>query len=213
MKNIIIPFLILFSFCVVNAQDNRTVILDDLENNQAPSQEATSAFTATLKAASRLFADKDDLTSVMLVIPSGSEVDVLGADSTYLHVVFENAEGYIFKRHAVIKQTPFASRPAVQPRETVQQAEPQPQQRQEPQPQESRFTYLENKYGTSLAAKLIAGKIWKGMTAEMVRDSWGRPAKINRVISGNTLKEEWIYSNTWLYIEDDILFTWGPVSK
>jgi hypothetical protein len=45
----------------------------------------------------------------------------------------------------------------------------------------------------------------------MVNDTWGSPQKINRVISGNTVKEEWIYKNTWLYIEDDILREWGPV--
>ena len=64
-----------------------------------------------------------------------------------------------------------------------------------------------------MASRLIAGKIWKGMSGEMVRDSWGKPLKINRVISGNTVKEEWIYKTTWLYIEDDLLMTWGPVQK
>jgi hypothetical protein len=62
-----------------------------------------------------------------------------------------------------------------------------------------------------MAAKLMAGKIWKGMSAEMIKDSWGSPRKINRVISGNLIKEEWIFKNTWLYIENDILADWGPI--
>jgi len=49
------------------------------------------------------------------------------------------------------------------------------------------------------------------MTAEMVRDSWGKPQKINRVISGNDVKEEWIFKSSWLYIENDYLVEWGPV--
>ena len=60
-----------------------------------------------------------------------------------------------------------------------------------------------------MASRLITGKIWKGMSSEMVRDSWGRPIKINRVISGNTIKEEWIYKNTWLFLKDDYLVEWG----
>ena len=44
-----------------------------------------------------------------------------------------------------------------------------------------------------MAARIIAGKIWKGMNSEMVKDSWGNPEKINRIISGNVIKEEWIY--------------------
>ena len=50
-----------------NAQDNRVQVLQDLEHPRQSYHPETP--TATLSAASRLFADKDDLTSVMLVIP------------------------------------------------------------------------------------------------------------------------------------------------
>jgi len=193
----------------VPAQNNRSVVLQDLEKNQATDQNVTSS--ATLKSASRLFADKNDLTSVILVIPSGSEVEVLAADSTHLHVVFDENEGYILRRHAVMNEVSVASRTTSQTRQNVQEAEPQePQQQQQ---RVSRFSYLEYKYGSNMAAILVAGKIWKGMTAEMVRDSWGKPLKINRVITGNTIKEEWIYKSTWLYLENDILYNWGPVKQ
>ena len=85
--------------------------------------------------------------------------------------------------------------------------ETQPVQEQ----QQSRFSYLENKYGSNMAARLTSGKIWKGMNSEMVRDSWGPAEKINRVISGNIIKEEWIYTNTWLYFENNTLVEWGPI--
>ena len=203
MKKLIITLLLMSLICVTNAQGNRSVVLQDLEKNNLPDQETN--LTATLKSASRLFGEKDDLTTVILIIPSGSVVDVTGSDSTYYKVVFEENEGYIFKRHAVLNESPVVTKPATQKQEVQQEEQAVPQQ------QVSRFTYLENKYGTSMAVKLISGKIWKGMTAEMVRDSWGTPQKINRVVSGNTLKEEWIFKNTWLYIEDDILNEWGPI--
>lgn len=202
MKKLIITTLVALSVISVNAQNNRTDVLQDLENNQSSVQEKT--LTATLKSSSRLFGDGNDLTSVITIIPSGSIVDVLGYDSTYYHVVFEENEGYIFKRHAVLNETPAPPRQV-----TLMTAEPAQQEQPILQKEESRFTYLENKYGTSMAAKLIAGKIWKGMDSEMVRDSWGKPQKINRVISGNTVKEEWIYKSTWLYIQDDYLVEWG----
>jgi len=106
MKKLISVFLILFLACSVFAQDNRAVILQDLEKNKAVNQNVTSS--ATLKSASRLFGDKNDLTSVILIIPAGSEVDVLGADSTYLHVVFDENEGYIFRRHAAMNEVSVA---------------------------------------------------------------------------------------------------------
>jgi hypothetical protein len=58
---------------------------------------------------------------------------------------------------------------------------------------------------------MMAMKIWKGMTAEMVQDSWGSPRKIDRVINGNDVNEKWTYSKSWLYIENDRLVEWGPV--
>lgn len=190
---------------VVNAQSNKADQLQALEQNQASGQKITA--TATLKSSSRLFASKDDLTSVILIIPADSVVSVLDSDSTYFHVIFQDNEGYIFKRHAVLNKESASTRQTMQSQQAVEQAPPVQEQ------QQSRFSYLENKYGTNMAARLISGKIWKGMNSEMVADSWGTAEKINRVINGNIVKEEWIFKNTWLYFENNTLVEWGPVRK
>jgi hypothetical protein len=163
--------------------------------------------TATMKSSSRLFSAKDDLTSVILIIPSGATVKVIGSDSTYMHVTYEENEGYIFSKHAVIDKNPvnIAEKIMTQQQPVVQQ----PAKEQ----QESRFSYLENKYGTTMAARLNAGKVWKGMNSEMAKDSWGTASKVNREIDGNIIKEEWIYKTTWLYFENNTLIEWGPVKN
>jgi hypothetical protein len=205
MKKLLFSVLFLITVITVRAQADRTDILQNLEKNKSANQNITP--TATLKSSSRLFAGKDDLTSVILIIPSGSKVTVLGSDSTYLHVTFEENEGYIFSRHAILDKVPAAVPQSVLPQQAIRQDQPQQEQ------PESRYSYLESKYGTNMATKLIAGKIWKGMDAEMVQDSWGTAEKINRVISGNITKEEWIFKNTWLYFENNMLIEWGPVRK
>ena len=86
MKYLLATILLASAFYNVNAQETRSRILEDLERNKTTNQEIQSAYTATIKSATRLFEDKNDLTSVITVIPSVSEVDVLGADSTYLRV-------------------------------------------------------------------------------------------------------------------------------
>jgi hypothetical protein len=208
MKKLIISFLSLFLILAINAQTSKTDVLQDLEKNQPAGQELK--LTATTTAATRLFGAKDDLTTVIMILPKGSVVDVIGSDSTYFHVLFEENDGYILRRHALLDEPATVSQPAIRKVEPVaQETKPAVQQEQ----QQSRFSYLEDKYGTSMAAKLSAGKIWKGMNAEMIRDSWGKAQKINRIISGNTVKEEWIFKNTWLYLEDDILVEWGPIRK
>ncbi|HAM11079.1 MAG TPA: hypothetical protein DCP74_12600 [Bacteroidales bacterium] len=166
--------------------------------------------TATLTSSSRLFGNPDDLTSVIVVIPKGSSVTVLDSDSAFFHVLFEEDEGFINRLHAVLDKTPvIISKPEAKD-VPAEQNQPVSQQKQ---PQVSRFSYLESKYGTSMAARINAGKIWKGMNAGMVKDSWGKADKITREISGNTVKEEWIYRNTWLYLENNTLVGWGPVAQ
>jgi hypothetical protein len=205
MKKILFITLLIIGAIPLKAQTNKADQLQTLEQNQSANQNVTA--TATLKSSSRLFGTKDDLTSVILIIPADSIVSVLDSDSTYLHVVFEGNEGYIFRRHAVLDNitvnTPQTIRSQPEAKET------QPVQEQ----QQSRFSYLENKYGSNMAARLIAGKIWKGMNAEMANDSWGTAEKINRIISGNVVKEEWIFKNTWLYFENNTLVEWGPIRK
>jgi|SRR5450759_288460 len=205
MKKIMFFALFLIGVLSLKAQTKKVDQLQALEQSQPASQNVVA--TATLKSASRLFATKDDLTSVILIIPADSVVMVLDSDNTYFHVVFEENEGYIFKRQAVLDKIPVANQQTVQSQPAVQETQPVQEQNQ------SRFSYLENKYGSNLAARLMAGKIWKGMNSEMVSDSWGTAEKINRVISGNVIKEEWIFKNTWLYFENNTLIEWGPVRK
>ena len=205
MKKIIFSTLFLLIAFAAQSQNNKADLLQDLEKNQTVVQNATQ--TATLTSASRLFSAKDDLTTVIEVLPKGSVVNVLDSDSTYFHVTIEDTEGYIFKRQADLDIVPSEQPQAVQPKQEVQEKQPVQEQ------QISRFTYLENKYGTNMAARLSAGKIWKGMNSEMVKDSWGPAERINRVVDGNLIKEEWIFRNTWLYFENNVLVEWGPIRK
>ncbi len=225
MKKYYLSFLMIFLAFTVNAQEDKTGLLQDLENDQAlnsvsevqtdVSDDQDVIMTARLKSATRLFGDKYDLTSVIMVLPADTELEILDSDSTYLHVIIEDYEGYIYEKHAIISEAskPVLPEPEIAEEEAVVPEEEPVQQTVQPvqEREVSRFTYLENKYGSNTAAKLMAGKIWKGMEAEMILDSWGNPRKINRVISGNVIKEEWIFRNTWLYIENDILTEWGPI--
>jgi hypothetical protein len=207
MKTITLASLLLISTICLQAQNGRS--------NQPANNDQEAGLTATLKSATRLFGEMDDLTTVIMIIPKDSVVEVLGTDSAYYHVIYQDNEGYILKKHATLNSKPERKDIQSQQQEiqSRQPADRQESRRVQPEQKQriSRFTYLERKYGSNIASRLMAGKIWLGMTAEMVKDSWGSPQKINRVISGNYVKEEWTYNNTWLYIEDDILREWGPV--
>jgi hypothetical protein len=203
MEKLLFSALFLLIFISLNSQETKTDVLQGLENNQSADQ--NTSVPAIIKSATRLFRDKEDLTSVILVIPRDSIVFVVGSDDTFLHVEYIGNEGFIYARHAeLFKPDPEALQPVV---EVPANQEAKPVQEQKV----SRFSYLESKYGTSTASRIYAGKIWKGMDVQMVKDSWGSPKKISRVISGNIVKEEWFYSGTWLQFQNSTLTAWGPV--
>jgi hypothetical protein len=204
MKKILISSFLSILIISVNARENKTITLQDFEGNQQDSRNYVG--TATMKSASRLFKEKDDLTSVIVVIPQDSTVMVMGSDDTFLHVVFRGNEGYVYSRQAEVHKSAIALKPAIK-----QEYDSTEGRAVQPRLKVDRYTYLENRYGPALAAKLYSGKIWKGINSQLVQDSWGSPRKINRLISGNIVKEEWIYKNTWLYFQNNTLAEWGPV--
>ncbi|MGB8490225.1 MAG: hypothetical protein WCE64_04150 [Bacteroidales bacterium] len=166
-----------------------------------------SGYTATMKSASRLFRYRDDLSSVILIIPADSVVAVLGSEGVYLRVDYEGNEGYVYSSQAEINKAVPENAPVVSGNQAAVQENQASGQRM------SRYSYLQNRYGRSVGSKIYEGKIWKGMTPQMVRDSWGSPGKINRVVRDNNITDEWIYGNTWLHFTNNLLTDWGPVRQ
>lgn len=236
MEKLILSAIFLLMFIPAFSQnDNRTKILQDLENQQVNQQYAAqqvsqqvpdTGLTATLISASRLFRDKDDLTSVIIVIPADSVVTVLDSDTTYLHVVYQDLVGYIKSGDARINELQKVTEPAIAGEQKAdvlareeaaatkdQQVVKGERYQQEKTTEQDRYSYLVNKYGPDMASRIYGGKIWRGMNSEMVQDSWGSPRKINRVISGNRIKEEWIYRRYWLFFRNSTLVDWGSTNS
>lgn len=163
------------------------------------------------KGAVRLFSDKDDLTSVIQIIPDGTVVEAVSADTVFTLIRLGDVEGYV-KSDRLTAALPViaTTQPAVQPVQEVAPIQPavDAQARQIPT---ERFQKLIDKYGTDLARKIYQHKVWKGISSEMARDSWGKPKQVNRMYVNRSIEEEWIYSSKYLYFRDDVLVDWGPV--
>jgi hypothetical protein len=70
---------------------------------------------------------------------------------------------------------------------------------------------LTEKYGSQeIAEKIMANKIWLGMTDKMARESWGNPNEINRSVGSWGVHEQWVYKkkDTYLYFENGLLTSW-----
>ncbi len=171
------------------------------------------------KGAVRLFGDKDDLTSVIQIVPEGTVVEVIKADTAYTLVRFSEVEGYI-RSDKLTASLPvvYASQPTQKAQEATAQvyqeqavpARPQAEMQQEYAPA-NRYEALVSMYGADIGIPLYQHKVWKGINTDMARDSWGKPIQINRTYVDQSVDEEWIYSKKYLYFRDGVLIEWGPV--
>lgn len=176
------------------------------------------------KGAVRLFSDKDDLTSVIQILPDGTVVEAISADSLFTLIQLGEIKGYV-KSDRLTAALPVVSAELEELQPVQEEALQQPleapvqdaaqvqapgneQYRQVPT---ERYQSLSEKYGADLGLKLYQHKVWKGITSEMARDSWGKPKQINRMYVDTSVDEEWIYSRSYLYFRDGVLIEWGPV--
>ena len=60
---------------------------------------------------------------------------------------------------------------------------------------ETRRMELTKKWGPNVANKILDAKIWIGMTAEQLTDSWGEAEETEQSRYRNTIKETWKYNN------------------
>lgn len=159
---------------------------------------------ARLKQAARLFRDKDDLVSVITVIPAGTDVEVLSSEGAFLEVECGGNRGFLNAASVDFgKETRSADKVSdTSEKKELRSSGPIKSVRS------NRYENLENKYGRETARRIAEGKIWKGMDAEMVIDSWGTPAKIIKLINYNNVMEEWYYRDTRLVFQNNKLVSW-----
>lgn len=198
MRRVTLLTICLFLSVFAMAQNDKLGQLEQMEDKAPPQDPEYETIPATIKTTCRFFSDMDNLSSVMGYLQSGKEILVLGQTETYFLIRSDSTEGFVFKEKV---DCPLCA-PA--------EGEEQPVTAGTEQTQQNRYAYLKEKYG-DVADELYANKIWKGMTTEMVLDSWGKPQKITRNITSRKVQEEWVFKRYWLFFENDRLLDWGTI--
>jgi hypothetical protein len=101
--------------------------------------------------------------------------------------MFEGNEGFIYASHAAVNRTPVVSSPKsgslLRCTAEIQAARPVSGK------VTGGMSILNNSMVRPMPERYCRGKSGKGMNPEMVKDSWGSPRKINRIINDNTVRE------------------------
>lgn len=56
--------------------------------------------------------------------------------------------------------------------------------------------------------QVMDGRVQIGMTADMVREAWGAPTRINRTGTASRIMEQWVYGRTYVYLTNGRVTAW-----
>ncbi len=73
--------------------------------------------------------------------------------------------------------------------------------------------YLIAKYGREDGLKVFMGLVWKGMTENMLRDSWGNPDKIDKSVYTYGAFTQWYYGDIIYFFKNKKLIDWEEKRK
>jgi len=203
-------FTILLGFLLIvplNAQQFTEIErkLNQLEQNSTKSNIQTEATDTSFKSngvtssGCRLYSDIGNLSSVIAIIPADTRIFIVDIMDEYYYIKTEDNQGFV-KKSKIKPDQSYIEKPS----EVLNKPDTA-------KVFSSKLEYLRYTYGWETAQKIFDHKIWRNMTTNMVEDSWGRPDKINRIISSGQVKEEWIYPSTYLIFLNEKLMDWGPV--
>ncbi len=164
----------------------------------------TQTQNITTTSACRLFADIENISSVLSYIPKGTELEVTEYSGDYALVEYDGTKGWI--------RADKTSAPLSQEQSKVQDQynETQDYKSYNPNQVADRYTILIDKYGYNTGKAIYEHKIWKGIDNNMVKDSWGKPLQVSREINSSGTIEIWTYRKSWLLLRNGILTEWGP---
>jgi hypothetical protein len=69
-------------------------------------------------------------------------------------------------------------------------------------------SFYVKKYGQENGNRVFEGKVWKGMTEKMLKDSWGKPDKTHRNNYKWGVFTQWYYGNITYFFKNGKLIDW-----
>lgn len=154
----------------------------------------------TTTSACRMFADIENISSVLGYIPKGKEVKLIEYSGRYALVEYEGTQGWI--------KADKTNAPVAPVQENY--SEQQEGKSYDANIPRDRFSILVEKYGYRTGKALFEHKIWKGIDNNMLKDSWGKPYNVKRETNSSGTIEIWTYKKSWLLLKNGILTEWGP---
>jgi hypothetical protein len=156
------------------------------------------------KVPTKLYQKRGTWSEIIDTVPQGYTLLAYDYQSNYYLVEFDTLIGYVF----TLDVETIEKRVDRLEREKRRTEQTQKQRQETIALQNERKRILINKYGSDKGLRIFNGKIWLGMSMEMVADSWGDPSRINKSVGSWGVSEQWIYYGSYLYIRNGTLTSW-----
>ena len=69
------------------------------------------------------------------------------------------------------------------------------------------------KYGKVNGQRVLEGRVWKGMTEDMLKDIWGKPDKTHTDRHSWGVFTQWYYGDITYYFKNSVLIDWEQDTK
>ncbi|MBL7968660.1 MAG: SH3 domain-containing protein [Prolixibacteraceae bacterium] len=161
------------------------------------------------------------LSKISHTIPKGKTVEIISFENDFFTIRFDGGLGFIHPSNTPMNEKLFKlmeisleknlenAKNDYERGQIINQLTKLGKDKSEWISENNRQETIPKKYSSLIAQKILAGKIWIGMTFEMALDSWGEPEDINRTVTNSTIHEQWVYKeNKYLYFENGKLSAW-----
>jgi hypothetical protein len=146
----------------------------------------------------------DVASEIRYIVPKGSILEVIGSNREYLKVKYDSMEGYLIYFLVSSYTSEFGA--------FVKNAKKFEEERKRIEEQKinaDRKIALTKKYGSSAATRILDGKIWMGMTEQMLLESWGQPDDINTTVTRYGTSKQFVYGlGRYVYVENGKVDSW-----
>ncbi|MFC3881276.1 hypothetical protein ACFOSV_13875 [Algoriphagus namhaensis] len=137
-------------------------------------------------------------------IPSGASLDVIGYSDAYLKVKYESIEGFVNYKIVRSYSTEYGNF-----RKYAEKIESDRKREENRKADLEKDRQMIEKYGQSVGTKINEGKIWVGMTEEMLLDSWGKPEDINITQTTYSIRKQFVYGlGRYVYVVNGKVDAW-----
>ena len=165
-------------------------------------------------------------SEIIVRVPIGTTAKVLSAEKDYFYVRIGSMNGYMsthfltsdseeFKKYKeyVTKLNQERTSQLNQERRLAQEERIRREQKEAAHERqrinEEHKASMIKKYGNQIGEKVGNGLIWIGMTEDMLIDSWGFPEDVNRTVTANEVRKQYVYpGSNYVYLVNGKVTAW-----